>query len=324
MSAHEHGTLQAAATHLHVSQSALTKSIQRLEETLGAPLFDRSGRRLVLNPLGQRMLRRAEALLRSADDLQREADLHMHAEIGEVVLGVGPVVALGRLPDVLTRYCAAHPTVRVVVRAGSTQSLVPRLMEGELHFVVADHELPSGNPALHARSLGPDPIGVAVRPGHPLRRRRKPSRCWSCGTIRARGGPGASAHPSMGTAGRRGGRGRGGPDLRQLRGPRHRGGADGHAGLRDPLRARALRAHRARPDVAVHLPEPGQRARRAVGARPPPGAGRVRADGRVRVRRRSNLVRARSAQQRTCRTADRPRCRSRDGTSACAVRTSRG
>ena len=109
----EHGTLQAAATHLHVSQSALTKSIQRLEETLGAPLFDRSGRRLVLNPLGQRMLRRAEALLRSADDLQREADLHMHAEIGEVVLGVGPVVALGRLPDVLTRYCAAHPTVRV-------------------------------------------------------------------------------------------------------------------------------------------------------------------------------------------------------------------
>mgnify|MGYP000894896161 CR=1 FL=1 len=174
VSAHEHGTLQAAATHLHVSQSALTKSIQRLEETLGAPLFDRSGRRLVLNPLGERMLRRAEALLRSADDLQREADLHMHAEIGEVVLGVGPVVALGRLPDVLTRYCAAHPTVRVVVRAGSTQSLVPRLMEGELHFVVADHELPSGNPALHARSLGPDPIGVAVRPGHPLRRRRKP------------------------------------------------------------------------------------------------------------------------------------------------------
>ena len=43
---HERGTLQAAAEALHLSQSALTKSIQRLEETLGAPLLARAGRHL--------------------------------------------------------------------------------------------------------------------------------------------------------------------------------------------------------------------------------------------------------------------------------------
>lgn len=164
----EHGTLQAAAEHLHLSQSALTKSLQKLEESLGAELFDRSGRRLLLTPLGRHVLTRAQRVLRVADDVQREADSFAAGAFGEVVLGVGPVVALGSLPQVLAAFCPRFPQVGVVVRSGSTESLVPRLLAGELHFVVADYEALEAHPELQVRALGADPIGVAARPGHPL------------------------------------------------------------------------------------------------------------------------------------------------------------
>jgi DNA-binding transcriptional LysR family regulator len=171
---HERGTLQAAAEALHLSQSALTKSIQRLEETLGAPLFDRRGRRLTLNQLGQLVLERSAPILRAADDVQREAELHGGGELGTVVVGVGPVVALGRLPLVLVRYCERYPDVDVIVRSGSTEDLVPRLLEGELDLVVADYEQEQPHPDVSAASLGRDPIRVAVRPDHPLHRRPAP------------------------------------------------------------------------------------------------------------------------------------------------------
>jgi DNA-binding transcriptional LysR family regulator len=170
MAVHERGTLQAAAEALHLSQSALTKSIQRLEETLGAPLFDRSGRRLTLNHLGQLVLGRSAPILRAADDVQREVELHVGGELGSVVVGVGPVVALGRLPLVLVRYCERYPDVDVIVRSGATEDLVPRLLEGELDLVVADYEQEHPHPDVSVASLGRDPIRVAARPDHPLHR----------------------------------------------------------------------------------------------------------------------------------------------------------
>ena len=66
------GTMSAAAAELHISQPALSRSIQRLEAEFGSPLFDREGRRVRLNEVGAvavewaRQLLRDEALLREA------------------------------------------------------------------------------------------------------------------------------------------------------------------------------------------------------------------------------------------------------------------
>ena len=53
-----------AAEHLHLSQSSLSKNLATLEEELGAPLFERKGRRLILNPAGARMLEFSNMVLR--------------------------------------------------------------------------------------------------------------------------------------------------------------------------------------------------------------------------------------------------------------------
>ncbi|WP_257210910.1 LysR family transcriptional regulator [Actinomyces ruminis] len=72
------GTLSAAARSLHLSQPALSRSLQRLEAELGQPLFDRPGRRLVLNEAGRvalehagRLLREEQALRAAVDDVAR-------------------------------------------------------------------------------------------------------------------------------------------------------------------------------------------------------------------------------------------------------------
>ena len=122
-----HPTVQAAADALHLTQPALTKSIARFEEELGAELFDRRGRKLVLTELGERMVARGEDLLRHVRELEEEVELWM---------GLGT---------------------------------------GELNFLVADAELALERDDLEIAPLTAEPIAAAVRAGHPLASKRKPS-----------------------------------------------------------------------------------------------------------------------------------------------------
>ena len=73
----QHQTLTAAADHLYVSQPALSQRLLRLEQRLGAPLFERRGRRLVANPAGARMLRAARVALYELRDAVREVGDNM-------------------------------------------------------------------------------------------------------------------------------------------------------------------------------------------------------------------------------------------------------
>ena len=70
-----HPTVQAAADSLHITQSALTKSISRFEDELEAPLFDRKGHRLSLTELGKHMVKRGEELMRQVHTLEEKVSL---------------------------------------------------------------------------------------------------------------------------------------------------------------------------------------------------------------------------------------------------------
>jgi DNA-binding transcriptional LysR family regulator len=170
-----HPTVQAAADALHLTQPALTKSLARFEEELGAKLFDRRGRRLVLTELGQRLVERGDDLLRHVRELEEEVALWKDIGTGEVAIGVDPESELGLLPAVLEAFVPAHPGVQVSVRSGHTDTLLPALLRGDLHFLVADAELALERGDLEIRALAADPIAAAVRPGHPLARKRKPT-----------------------------------------------------------------------------------------------------------------------------------------------------
>jgi len=168
-------TVQAAADALHLTQPALTKSIARFEEELGAKLFDRRGRRLVLTELGERLVERGDDLLRHVRELEEEVALWKEIGTGEVAIGVDAESELGHLPSVLEAFVPVHPGVQVTVRSGHTEELLPTLLSGDLHFLVADAEVALERGDLEIQALAADPIEAAVRPGHPLARKRKPT-----------------------------------------------------------------------------------------------------------------------------------------------------
>ena len=170
-----HKTVQDAADALNLTQPALTKSIARLEAELDAKLFDRRGRKLVLTELGQRLVARGEGLLRQVREVEEEVALWQGGGSGQINIGVDPEVELSMLPRVLERFVPAHSGVKVTVRSGHTGTLLPALLSGELHFLVTDAELALERNDLEIERLATDPLAAALRPGHPLVRKRKPT-----------------------------------------------------------------------------------------------------------------------------------------------------
>ncbi|RQS65242.1 LysR family transcriptional regulator [Burkholderia sp. Bp8963] len=125
----ENGVTRAAAK-LNRVQSNVTTRIKQLEEELGAALFVRDGRRLVLTPAGRTLLPYAERLLALADEA-RHAVREDHPR-GRLRLGTMESTAASRLPGVLARYHQAWPDVTLELVTGTTCSLIERVREFEI------------------------------------------------------------------------------------------------------------------------------------------------------------------------------------------------
>ncbi|MFM7704243.1 MAG: LysR family transcriptional regulator, partial [Rubrivivax sp.] len=85
----ETGSFSRAAERVHLTQSALSRSIQSLEEELGVALVDRVGRRAELTPVGRETLEEARRLVLDAQDLQERAVAVSRGRLGTLRLGMG-------------------------------------------------------------------------------------------------------------------------------------------------------------------------------------------------------------------------------------------
>lgn len=164
----EEQAISRAARRLHLTQPALTRSIQTLEDALGLSLFERRHDGVSLSSAGQAMLMRAKQMLAAAQAMQTEAQLIRGVEIGQVRFGVGVLPASIFLSEVLTRQVASKPQLLVHVDIESWVRLHEKLLRGDLDFVVAmTRSLPPD--ADHALiSLPAQHLGYFVRAGHPL------------------------------------------------------------------------------------------------------------------------------------------------------------
>src|SRR5262245_18537253 len=114
------GGIGAAARRLHRVQSTVTTRIQQLEASLGAKLFVREKRRLVLSPTVELLLRYAEQLLTLAE--QARSAVHGDAPRGVLHVGTLESTAASRLPPLLSRYHRKYPGVRVELSTGTTDA----------------------------------------------------------------------------------------------------------------------------------------------------------------------------------------------------------
>src|SRR5215471_13093981 len=126
----EHGGITKAAVRLHRVQSNVTTRVKQLEERLGARLFFRQRRRLVLSPDGKRLLEYADRLLRLSSEA--EAAIRSGAPHGVLRMGALESVAATRLPPILSRYHRAYPDVRIELVTGTTGALIGRVLDDEV------------------------------------------------------------------------------------------------------------------------------------------------------------------------------------------------
>jgi LysR family transcriptional activator of nhaA len=159
------GHLTRAAQELHMSQSAVSAQIRRLEEQLGEPLFARESRRLVLTETGQLVLSYAENIF----GLGQEMLGRLAGGSPDVVrLRVGSVATLSRnYQENWIRPLLADPTLVLTLESGLLEGLVARLVQHQLDVVLANETVPTdpGRP-LRCSFLGSQPIslvGPAVR-----------------------------------------------------------------------------------------------------------------------------------------------------------------
>lgn len=135
---HEHGTFTAAARHAHLSQPALTASIRRLEEQVGARLLHRGRDGARLTAAGEAFLPRARASLAAlADGVRAVAEVEGLRQ-GEVRLGAGATACSYLLPAALAQYRASHPGIRYFLRETTSHDALDALSRGELDLVIVD------------------------------------------------------------------------------------------------------------------------------------------------------------------------------------------
>ncbi len=125
-----------AADSLGYAQSTITLHLHELESAIGAPLFERRGRRLHLTEAGQTFHQKAAQVLRQVEHLQVSMQDLLSGEGGEVrFAAIEPTLSV-RLPPVIAAYSQARPKVRLVLESGSTSGICQRVSANELDFGV--------------------------------------------------------------------------------------------------------------------------------------------------------------------------------------------
>lgn len=155
-----------AAAASHVTQSTLSASIKELEETLQAPLVDRTRRTVVFTPLGAETAERARRILEEADALVRAAAAESAPLSGPLRMGVIPTIGPFLLPAILPKLRRAYPKLRLYLVEDLTDRLVEQLRDGRLDVALLALPYDCGN--VESRILFKDTFRVALPRAHKL------------------------------------------------------------------------------------------------------------------------------------------------------------
>jgi DNA-binding transcriptional LysR family regulator len=165
----EHGSFVRAAAALHISQPALSRSIQNLERRFGSELFLRTSGGVIPTDVGRLYIERARDVLRIADDLDRDAVHRGTFGTGRVAVGGGPFPAESFLGPAAVRFVEQHPNVKVQLHARDWDELLRELRSRELDFFVAETSTLQREAELE---IVPMPTAHSMhfvaRAGHPL------------------------------------------------------------------------------------------------------------------------------------------------------------
>jgi len=161
------GTFTAAADRVHVTQAAISMQIRQLENELGAKLFVRAARRVILTEAGEQLLQRARHILRDHDAAIDEVAELAGSERGRLRIGsASAVVTTDVLPRLLKAATRQHAGANITLVSGTSEALVHQLLSGELD--IAFVSLPVEARGVHTERLSQDQLVAIASPRHKL------------------------------------------------------------------------------------------------------------------------------------------------------------
>ncbi|URN15209.1 MULTISPECIES: hydrogen peroxide-inducible genes activator [Streptomyces] len=155
-----------AAAAIGMSQPALSGAVSALEEALGVQLLERTTRRVLLSPAGERLAVRTKAVLDAVAELMEEAEAVRAPFTGVLRLGVIPTVAPYLLPTVLRLVRDRYPDLDLQVHEEQTYSLLEGLTAGRLDVLLL--AVPLGVPGVTELPLFDEDFVLVMPGGHRL------------------------------------------------------------------------------------------------------------------------------------------------------------
>ncbi|MEV7615995.1 LysR substrate-binding domain-containing protein [Streptomyces sp. NPDC089799] len=166
----EHLHFRDAASAIGMSQPALSGAVSALEEALGVRLLERTTRKVLLSPPGERIAARARLVLDAVGGLMEEAEAVRAPFTGVLRLGVIPTVAPYLLPTVLGLFHRRWPGMDLQVHEEQTASLLDGLAAGRLDLLLL--AVPLGVPGVTELALFDEDFVLLAPREHPLAGRK--------------------------------------------------------------------------------------------------------------------------------------------------------
>ena len=167
----ESGTFTAGALRVHVTQAAISMQIRQLETEIGAKVFVRAPRHVILTEAGEQLLRRARHILREHDAALDEIAELAGAERGRLRIGSASAMVLTeQLPAILKELRKQHPAAEIAVTSGTSEVLVDQILAGEVD--IAFVSLPVDVRGIKTERLSQDQLVAIASPRHKLAKQK--------------------------------------------------------------------------------------------------------------------------------------------------------
>jgi DNA-binding transcriptional LysR family regulator len=167
----ESGTFTAGALRVHVTQAAISMQIRQLETEIGAKVFVRAPRHVILTEAGEQLLRRARHILREHDAALDEIAELAGAERGRLRIGSASAMVLTeQLPAILKELRKQHPAAEIAVTSGTSEVLVDQILAGEVD--IAFVSLPVDVRGIKTERLSQDQLVAIASPQHKLAKQK--------------------------------------------------------------------------------------------------------------------------------------------------------
>lgn len=164
----EAGTFRQAAKNLHLSQSSISKSLQQLEDEIGAEILHRGARGVVPTAAGEALLTRARLIEAELRHARNDVQMIQGAQVGEIRVSVSPTVAVGLLPRTIIEFQKAHPRVSFVVSEAVYPDILPAIRSGEIDIAICLVPARPRDETLNFVNLVKDRLVPVVRANHPI------------------------------------------------------------------------------------------------------------------------------------------------------------